>query len=158
MSADFASQSLAKLLRDSGFDQSKTTVFTLEGVSQYITKEALASIIQEVATLTQKANSILFISYVSKLLMTNPEACCGEGYLNAKKRIRFVTYGAEKIGEPWVSFYTAEEIESILNQNGYEVKESVALKDLNSQYFTLTGRTLPDSQLFELEHYLVSKS
>ena len=60
VAVDFTNQSLTEQLMDAGFDQSRPTVFTLEGVSQYITKEAFSSMIKEVATLTQTASSIFF--------------------------------------------------------------------------------------------------
>ena len=46
---DFSYQSLTEQLIAAGFNQSKSTVFTLEGVSQYITKEAVSSTIKELA-------------------------------------------------------------------------------------------------------------
>ena len=158
VAVDFSHQSLTEQLMDAGFDQSKSTVFTLEGFSQYITKEAFDSTIKEVATLTQKANSIFFVSYASELLNKNPEACFGKGYPNAEKRAKLITYGSAKVGEPWISFYGAEEIESVLSQNGYSIKENVTLKDLNSRYFAPVGRTLSENQLLQLEHFLVAKS
>ena len=158
VTVDFTHQSLTKQLMDAGFDQSKSTVFTLEGVSQYVTKEAVSSTIKEMATLTQNASSIFFISYVNELLNKNPEACFGKGYPNAAKRAKLITNLAAKAGEPWISFYGAEEIESVLSQNGYSVKENVTLKDLNSQYFSPVGRTLPENQLFHLEHFVIAKS
>jgi methyltransferase (TIGR00027 family) len=158
VAVDFSHQSLTEQLMDAGFDQSKSTVFTLEGVSQYITKEAFDSMIKEMAALTQKANSIFFVSYASELFNKNPEACFGKGYPNAEKRAKLITYGSAKVGEPWISFYGAEEIESVLSQNGYSIKENVTLKDLNSRYFAPVGRTLSENQLLQLEHFLVAKS
>ena len=158
VAVDFSHQSLTEQLMDAGFDQSKSTVFTLEGVSQYITKEAFDSMIKEMAALTQKANSIFFVSYASELLNKNPEACFGKGYPNAEKRAKLITYGSAKVDEPWISFYGAEEIESVLSQNGYSIKENVTLKDLNSRYFAPVGRTLSENQLLQLEHFLVAKS
>ena len=158
VTVDFTNQSLTEQLMDAGFDQSKSTVFTLEGVSQYITKEAVSSTIKEMATLTQKASSIFFISYVNELLNKNPEACFGKGYPNAAKRAKLITNLSAKAGEPWISFYGAEEIESVLSQNGYSIKENVTLKDLNSQCFAPVGRTLPENQLFHLEHFVIAKS
>ena len=158
VNVDFTHQSLTEQLMDAGFDQSKSTVFTLEGVSQYITKEAFNSTIKEMATISQKASSIYFISYVNELLNKNPEACFGKGYPNAEKRAKLITYGSAKVGEPWISFYGAEEIESVLSQNGYSIKENVTLRDLNSQYFAPVGRTLPENQLFHLEHFVIAKS
>jgi len=158
VTVDFTNQSLTEQLMDAGFDQSRSTIFTLEGVSQYITKEAFSSTIKEVATLTQKANSIFFVSYVSELLNKNPEACFGKGYPNAEKRAKLITYGSAKVGEPWISFYGAEEIERVLSQNGYSIKENVTLKELNSRYFVPVGRALSEHQLFQLEHFVIAKS
>ena len=108
--------------------------------------------------LTQRVSSIFFVSYVNELLTKNPEACFGKGYPNAEKRVKLITYGSAKVGEPWISFYGAEEIESILSQNGYALKENVTLKDLNSRYFAPVGRALSENQLFHLEHFVVAKS
>ena len=158
VTVDFTHQSLTKQLMAAGFDQSKSTVFTLEGVSQYITKEAVSSTIKELATLTQKVSSIFFISYVDELLDKDPEACFGKGYPKAAKRAETIKYLSAKAGEPWISFYTAEEIESALSQNGFSIKENVTLEDLNSVYFTPVGRTLPENQIFKLEHFVTAKS
>ena len=143
---------------EAGFDQSKSTVFTLEGVSQYITKEAFTSIVKELATLAQTADSIVFVSYVSELLKRNPKACFGTDYPNAEKKARLIMYGSEKAGEPWISFYSDGEIDSVLSQSGYSIIENVTLKDLNSQYFTPVGRTVSENQLFQVEHFVIAKS
>ncbi|GIS76236.1 MAG: hypothetical protein CM1200mP12_19550 [Gammaproteobacteria bacterium] len=73
VTVDFTHQSLTEQLMAAGFDQSKSTVITFEGVSQYITKEAVSSTIKELATLTQNSSSILFISYVDELLDKDPK-------------------------------------------------------------------------------------
>ena len=158
VSVDFTHQSLTEQLMAAGFDQSKSTVITLEGVSQYITKEAVSSTIEELATLTQKSSSIFFISYVDALLDKNPEACFGKGYPKAAKRAELIKNLSAKVGEPWISFYTAEEIGSILSRNGFSIEENVTLEDLNSVYFTPVGRTLSENQIFKLEHFVVAKS
>ena len=158
VAVDFTHQSLTEQLMNAGFDQNKSTVFTLEGVSQYITKEALSSTIKEVAALTQRASSTFFISYVSDLFDKNPEACFGKGYPNAEKRAKLIMYGSAKVGEPWISFYSAEEIENVLSQHGYSVKENVTMKDLNSRYFAPVGRALSENQLLKLEHFVMAES
>ncbi|NQZ28280.1 MAG: class I SAM-dependent methyltransferase [Colwellia sp.] len=158
VSVDFNHQSLAEQLLAEGFDQSKSTVFTLEGVSQYITKEAVTATIKEIAALTQKTSSTFFISYVDKLLDKDPVACFGKGYPKAAKRAETIKQLSAKVGEPWISFYTAEEIESRLSQNGFSIKENKTLADLNSVYFTPVGRTLAEDQIFKLEHFVIAKS
>ena len=155
---DFSYQSLTEQLIAAGFDQSKSTIFTLEGVSQYITKEAVSSTIKELASLTKGTNSTFFMSYVDDLLDKDPEACFGKGYPKAAKRARLITNLSAKAGEPWISFYNTEEIESLLSQNGYSINQNVTLEDLNSLYFGPVGRTLPENQIFKLEHFVVAKS
>ena len=157
VSVDFNHQSLKKQLLDAGFDQSKATVFTLEGVSQYITKDAIISTIEELAELSQKTSATFFISYVDKLLNENPMACFGKGYANAEKKAETIMRLAAKVGEPWISFYSAEEIEAMLSQNGFSLTENKTLADLNAAYFTPVSRTLPENHIFKLEHFVVAK-
>jgi len=158
VSIDFNSQSLSKQLLAAGFDQNKSTVFTLEGVSQYITKDAVTATVKELAELTHNISSTLFISYVDELLDKDPEHCFGNGYPKASKRAGIITGLAAKAGEPWISFYTAEEMAQLLSQHGFTVTENKSLQDLNSVYFTPVGRTIPDDQLLKLEHFVVAKS
>ena len=155
---DFSYQSLTDQLIGAGFDQEKSTIFTLEGVSQYITKEAVSSTIKELASLTRDTNSIFFMSYVDELLDKNPEACFGEGYPNPAKKASLIKGLSAKVGEPWISFYSCAEIEDLLSQNGYSIQENVTLEDLNSLYFSPVGRTLNENQIFKLEHLVVAKS
>ena len=155
---DFSYQSLTEQLIDAGFDQKKSTIFTLEGVSQYITKEAVSSTIKELALLTRDTNSIFFMSYVDELLDKNPEACFGEGYPNPAKKAKLIKSLSDKVGEPWISFYSDVEIEDLLSQNGYSIKENVTLEELNSLYFSPVGRALNENQIFKLEHFVVAES
>ena len=158
VNVDFSYQSLSEQLLTAGFDQTKSTIITLEGVSQYITKEAVSSTIQELSSITKDAKSIFFMSYVDELLNKDPAACFGKGYPNPSKKANLIQTLSAKVGEPWISFYRDEEIESILAENGYSMKENVTLEDLNSLYFSPVGRALPENQIFKLEHFIVAES
>ena len=155
---DFNHQSLKEQLINVGFDQNKSTIFTLEGVSQYISREALDATLKEVADLNLNSNSKIFISYVNKLLKEDSKACFGKGYSKPEKAVSFITNSAAKMGEPWISFYSAEEIESILSQNNFTLIENKTLADLNSKYFTPVGRTIPENHIFKLEHFVIAES
>jgi methyltransferase (TIGR00027 family) len=158
VNVDFSYQSLSEQLLTAGFDKTKSTIFTLEGVSQYITKEAVSSTIQELSLITKDARSIFFMSYVDELLKKDPAACFGKGYPNPTKKANLIQTLSAKVGEPWISFYRDEEVESILAENGYAIKENVTLEDLNSLYFSPVGRALPENQIFKLEHFIVAES
>ena len=98
------------------------------------------------------------MSYVDELLNKNPEVCFGKGYPKAAKRVKLIKKLSTKSGEPWVSFYSSEEIDNVLLQNGYAIRESVTLKDLNAHYLAPIGRSLPENHLFNLEHFVMAKS
>ena len=158
ISIDFNHQSLKEQLLNAGFDQNKSTIYTLEGVSQYITREALNSTLKVLDALNQNSYSKIFISYVNKLLKDDPKACFGVGYSNPEKAVKFITNGAANVGEPWISFYSAKEIESLLSQNNFTLIENKTLADLNSKYFTPVGRTIPENYIFKLEHFVIAES
>ena len=155
---NFNHQTLKSQLREAGFNENKPTVFTLEGVTQYIPKNAFISTIKELSELTQKTNAILFISYVDKLLNENPQACFGKGYPNAEIRVKTLKRLAASVGEPWISFYSSEEISSLLSQEGFVLTENKTLADLNSVYFAPVGRRLSEDQMFKLEHFVIAKT
>ncbi len=157
VAVDFNHQSLTEQLLAAGFDQSKPTVFTLEGVSQYLSKGATASTISELAALTHHTKATLFLSYVDKKLDTNPTACFGKGYPKAVKRAEMIKRLSAKVGEPWISLYTAEEMETLLSLNGFSVIENTSLAELNPVYFAPVGRTLPEDHIFKLEHFVIAK-
>ena len=159
VTVDFAHQSLSERLLNAGFDRTKSTVFTLEGVTQYISKEAFNSTMKEMSRLCQKTSSIFALSFVNELLNKNPEDCFGRGYLNPEKKANLIKkLSAKAAGEPWISFYSTEEIEGLLSKNGYSIKENVTLEDLNFLYFGPVGRTLSENEIFKLEHFVIAKS
>ena len=65
---------------------------------------------------------------------------------------------AAKVGEPWISLYTENELIELLAQHGFSLQENKNLDCLNSAYFTPVGRTLPDNQIFKLEHFVWATS
>ena len=158
VAVDFNHQSLTEQLLAAGFDQTKRTIFTLEGVSQYISKEAAVSTIKELSKLTQGSRSTFFISFVDELLEKDPEACFGKGYPRAVERAEMIKRLSAKAGEPWISFYSSEEIETLLFQNGFVLRENKTLADLNDVYFTPVGRSIPENEIFKLEHFVVAES
>ena len=159
VTVDFAHQSLTERLLNAGFDRTKSTVFTLEGVTQYISKEAFNSTMKEMSRLCQKTSSIFALSFVNELLNKNPEDCFGRGYLNPEKKANLIKkLSAKAAGEPWISFYSTEEVKGLLSQNGYSIKENVTLEDLNSFYFGPVGRALSENEIFKLEHFVIAES
>ena len=159
VNVDFANQSVSERLIEAGFDQTKSSIFTLEGVTQYIAKDAFNSTLSEIAKLAHGTQAIFFLSYVDELLNQNPEACFGNGYPNpAKKASLIQNLSSKAADEPWISFYSPKEMENTLSNNGFSLKEDKVLKDVNVEYFSPVKRTLCENQIFNLEHFVVAKT
>ncbi|NRB43082.1 MAG: SAM-dependent methyltransferase, partial [Pseudomonadales bacterium] len=108
--------------------------------------------------LTQKTTATFIFSYVDELLKTDPERCFGKGYPKAGRRAEMVMSLAAKVGEPWISLYTEEELVELLAQHGFSLQENKTLDDLNAVYFSPVGRTLSENQIFKLEHFVGATS
>ena len=158
VSIDFDNQSLTERLLGQGFDPSKSTLFTLEGVSQYISKVALATTIRELSTLTDTKESVFCFSYVNEQLIQNPRACFGAGYPNAEKRAKTIMQLSAKFGEPWQSLYSPQEVETILRENGFNLQQDTMLAELNELYFEPVGRKILESEIMKLEHFVIAHS
>lgn len=158
VSVDFNHQVLSQQLLAAGFDKHKPTLFTLEGVSQYIPKQTLSATVNELRQLCQQSHAIFFLSYVHENLNSQPELCFGNGYVNAGKRANLIKQLADKFGEPWISFYTPEQMKLMLKQNGFILTEDKSLAELNAPYFGPVGRQLPEHQIMKLEQFVIAKS
>lgn len=156
VSVDFNRQTLKEQLLEAGYDVSQPTIFTLEGVSQYITEEALGNTLEEVAQLTQNTSAAFYLSYVNQNIIDNPAACFGKGYHNPLAKAKIVMSLSEKVGEPWITFYTAQQIRELFSQYGFTVAENKTLADLNKAYFAPLGRQLQENQIFNLEHNVIA--
>lgn len=156
VSVDFNQQTLKDQLLNAGFDPLKSTVFTLEGVSQYISKTALQSTLQEVSELSKNAKMAIYLSYAHKNLLTHPAMCFGNGYKNPEKKAKLIMGLSKKAGEPWISLYSNEEMKEILQDSGLTIEENKTLEDLNPLYFGPVGRLLPECDIFKLEHSVIA--
>ena len=154
VSIDFNKETLSDQLLKAGFDPAKSAIFTLEGVSQYITKEAVQSTLSEVSML-MKADVVFYMSYVKQALLDNPELCFGKGYSNPEKKAETVMNLSARVGEPWISFYTEKEIVKLMAEFSFTIVANNTLGDLNEAYFGPVGRALKEDQLFNLEQSLV---
>ena len=59
-------------------------------------------------------------------------------------------------GATTASGNSAKEIEDILSQSGFSITENKTLADLNAEYFTPLGRTIPENHILNLEHFVVA--
>jgi methyltransferase (TIGR00027 family) len=111
-----------------GFDRSQAAVVASTGVSMYLTREAIAATLRQVAALA--AGSTLAMTFLLPLELMDPEV--RPGFQMAEK-------GARAAGTPFLSFFTPEEMLALAREAGFREAQHVSAADLNQRYFA--GRT-----------------
>jgi len=103
VSIDFNTQPVRDVLSRAGFDETRPTCFVWEGVTNYLSAEAVDGVLRQIAQAA--GGSILLFTYVHRRVLEEPE--------------RF--FGAEKLlsrlhsyGEPWTFGLYPEEMERYL--------------------------------------------
>jgi methyltransferase (TIGR00027 family) len=115
-------------LAASGFDADKPAVVVSTGVSMYLTKEAIAATLRQMATLA--AGSTFAMTFILPLELADPEVRPG---LEAAAR------GARASGTPFISFFTPAEMLALARGAGFGESQHVSAATLTQRYFA--GRT-----------------
>ncbi|MED4728596.1 class I SAM-dependent methyltransferase [Aneurinibacillus migulanus] len=126
-------------LKAADFDASRPAVVASTGVTQYLTKDAVAATLRQVATLAP--GSTLAMTFILPLELAAPEV---RPFLEASVK------GARASGTPFISFFTPSEMLALAREAGFREARHVSAADLNQRYFT--GRTdgfwLPSGEEF----------
>jgi methyltransferase (TIGR00027 family) len=111
-----------------GFDHRKPAIVVSTGVSMYLTKEANAASLREVASLAP--GSTLAMTFLLPLELADPEVRPG---------LEMAEKGARASGTPFLSFFTPREIVALAREAGFRAAHHVSAADLTQRYFV--GRT-----------------
>lgn len=115
-------------LKNAGFDDGQSAVVASTGVSMYLTKDAIAATLRQVAALAP--GSTLAMTFLLPLELMDPEV--RPGFQMAEK-------GARANGTPFLSFFTPEEMLALAREAGFRDARHVSTGDLSQRYFA--GRT-----------------
>lgn len=107
-----------------GFHAGQPTVVTSTGVSLYLTKEAIAATLRQVAALAP--GSTFAMTYIRPLELADPEERIG-----FEAAIR----GAKASGTPFVSFFTSADMLDLAREAGFKDARCVSAADLTKHYF-----------------------
>jgi methyltransferase (TIGR00027 family) len=111
-----------------GFDAGQPAVVSSTGVSMYLTKEAIAATLRQVAALAPGAT--LAMTFLLPLELADPEV--RPGLERAEK-------GARDSGTPFISFFTPTEMLALAREAGFRDVQHVSAASLAQRYFA--GRT-----------------
>jgi methyltransferase (TIGR00027 family) len=112
----------------SGFDSRKPAVVASTGVSMYLTRDAIAAMLRQVAALAP--GSTFAMSFLVPIEMTDPQVRPG---------IERAIAGARASGTPFISFFTPTEMLTLARDAGFREVQHVSAAMLAERYFA--GRT-----------------
>jgi methyltransferase (TIGR00027 family) len=123
-----ADESWWERLVAAGFDPHRPSIVASAGVTMYLTREANAATLSQVAALAPGS------TFVTTFLLP-PELLDEEDRAGLEMAAR----GARASGTPFISFFTPEEMQALAREAGFRDARHVSAADLNQRYFA--GRT-----------------
>jgi methyltransferase (TIGR00027 family) len=123
-----ANDSWWQRLAAAGFDTSQRAVVSSTGVSMYLTREAIAETLRQVATLA--SGSTFAMTFLLPLELAEPEESAG---------FEAAAKGARASGTPFISFFAPPEMLAMAREAGFKEAQYVSGADLGQRYFA--GRT-----------------
>lgn len=117
-------QSWSEQLVRAGFDSKRAAIVSSAGVAMYLTKEAVAAMLREVAGLAQ--GSTFVMSFMLPLELVDPAERPG---------IEGAARGARANGTPFLSFFAPEELTALARECGFKKVEHVSAASLAERYF-----------------------
>ncbi len=145
---DFNTQNIPDELKKAGYDPGQKTFFIWEGVTYYISREAVDSTLRFIATQSAPGSSVVFdympLGVIKGDFKTYPDA----------RRLSFwVAYR----GEPFVFGIPEGESVSYVSKRGLKVLSDLKPKDLEEKYLTRSDGTLdgPCTSAFRIMHAVV---
>ena len=111
-------------LAPAGFDESGPAVVACAGVSMYLTKEAVAGMLRQVAGLAP--GSTFVMTFLMPLELADPEVRPG---------LELAAKGARASGTPFISFFTPAEMLSLAREAGFREARHVSTAELAELYF-----------------------
>ena len=115
-------------LTASGFDSRRPAVVASTGVSMYLTRDAIAATLRQVATLASGSTHVM--SFMLPIELTDPEV---------RPAIERAAEGARVNGTPFISFFTPAEMLTLAREVGFKDAQHVSAAMLAEKYFA--GRT-----------------
>ena len=107
-----------------GFDPARPSVVASTGVSMYLTKEANAATLRDVAAFAP--GSTLAMTFISPFELADPEI---------RPALEMAERGARASGTPFISFFTPDEVLALARACGLRKARHVSASDLAERYF-----------------------
>ena len=121
---DFNRQSLDSVLRNAGYKLELRTLFVWEGVSNYLTSEAVDSTLS--AFSRAAPGSQVVFTYIDKEVLENPQSFYG-----TERLVKLL----KDVGERWTFGIHPQELKTYLKKRGLLLKNDIGASQYRKQYF-----------------------
>jgi methyltransferase (TIGR00027 family) len=111
-------------LAAAGFDAGQPAVVASTGVSMYLTRDAIAATLRQVAALAP--GSTLAMTFLLPLELADPEVRPG---------LQLAEKGARASGTPFISFFTPTQMLTLAREAGFREVQHVSAATLTQHYF-----------------------
>ena len=129
---DFNTDDLLEKLKDAGFQEDKRNLFIWEGVTEYLTEEAIDSTLAFIKHHSGKGTRIAF-TYIYRSAVEDRKTFYGS---------KEIVDRVAKNGEPYQYGIKENEIESFLTERGYSLVSHHTAEDLEKKYLTASDGKL----------------
>jgi methyltransferase (TIGR00027 family) len=130
VAVDFNRDDLGDVLRGAGFDPSARTFFIWEGVTNYLTPEAVDAALRDIAALAPPQSAVVF-TYIHRDLLEDPARF--EGGPETTARVR-------SVGEPFRFGFDPAELPAYLRARGLALERDEATAEAAHRYLAPLGR------------------
>jgi len=122
---DFNKDSLAEKTAQAGFIEGKKSLFMLEGVTMYLSQDAIESTFRFIADISG-AGSLIIFDYIYGGVLRKANKYYGE---------KDIYKTVAKVGEEWTFALEESEVEHFLSRYGFLQKDHSGSQELESRYF-----------------------
>jgi len=144
---DFNCQQLKDVLTQAGFDPTCPSCFIWEGVTNYLTKQAVDATLQFIST-TAAGSQIIF-TYVHQGVLDNSDEF--EGTQNLMRLL-------QEDGEPWTFGIYPSEIADYVELQGLQLLEDIGSVDYRSRYMSKSRGPLQGYEFYRIARACVVRS
>ncbi|MEU7869430.1 SAM-dependent methyltransferase [Dactylosporangium sp. NPDC049140] len=137
---DLTRDALAPALLAAGFDADAPAVVVWEGVTNYLTAEAVDATLRALADLLGAGSTVVF-TYVDRAALDGTGGFTGVEEWHAAVR---------RGGEPWTFGFDPRELPVYLEQRGLHLTEDLSTRDAAARYLEPLGRDEPTAEFYRI--------
>jgi methyltransferase (TIGR00027 family) len=138
---DFNQQSFSDVLSSAGFDALKLTCFVWEGVTNYLSADAVDGVLRQISKTA--TGSVLLFTYVDRRVLEQPEQFFGAQKLLSRLR---------GYGEPWTFGLDPEQVQTYLAERSLRLLQDLSVAEV----WQRAGR--PPAEMRGYEFYRVTSA